>query len=277
MKNFRLFPAVAGAAACLLVLKTLAFFRDEPPAAKEKTVSHHANFGRALTRAREGYIPPDPDITGAVGKKEEPAKDDKSAGKKADAPAGDDKKNPQMAQSTQAGNPIDLGASRASPSERALLERLSDRREQIENRSREVDTREALLKAAEKKLDNRVSDLKSMEERLQAAADNREQSQATTIRNLVTMYETMKPKEAARVFDRLDHKVLIPVVQKMNPRKMAEILAAMQPESAEKLTVALATRADSTADAGRSAPSTELPRLDQPGGADPAPAPPPRS
>lgn len=263
MKNFRLFPAVAGAAACLLVLKTAAFFRDEPPANGGKSVSTHATFGRALTRAREGYIPSDPDITGAVGKKEEPPKDDKSD-KKSETPAPDGKKNPQVAQAMQPGTPADLGASRASPSERALLERLTDRREQIENRSREVDTREALLKAAEKKLDNRVTDLKSMEDRIQAAMDNREQSQATTLKNLVTMYETMKPKEAARVFDRLDHKVLIPVVQKMNPRKMAEILAAMQPEAAEKLTVALASRQDSLSDTGRPASSTELPRIDQP-------------
>lgn len=271
MKNFRLFPAVAGAAACLLVLKTLSFFREEAPKGAEKTVSQHANFGRAITRAREGYKPLDPDITGAVGKKDEAKKDEKNPEQKAEPDA--EKKNMQVAQAMQSGNPADLGASRASPSERALLERLTDRREQLDNRAREVDTREALLKAAEKKLDNRVNDLKSMEERIQAAMDNREQSQATTIKNLVTMYETMKPKEAARVFDRLDHKVLIPVVQKMNPRKMAEILAAMQPESAEKLTVALATRQDGLADAAPPAPANELPRLDQ----QPAPPAAPRS
>ena len=35
--------------------------------------------------------------------------------------------------------------------------------------------------------------------------------------------------------------VLVPVVQQMNPRKMSEVLAAMAPDRAEKLTVALAT------------------------------------
>ena len=57
------------------------------------------------------------------------------------------------------------------------------------------------------------------------------------------MYEAMKPKDAARVFDRLGLDVLVPVVQQMNPRKMSEVLAAMAPERAEKLTVALATMA----------------------------------
>jgi flagellar motility protein MotE (MotC chaperone) len=42
------------------------------------------------------------------------------------------------------------------------------------------------------------------------------------------------------VFDRLDLKVLVPVVNAMNPRKMSEVLAAMSPEAAERLTVELA-------------------------------------
>ncbi|MGL5734698.1 MAG: MotE family protein, partial [Beijerinckiaceae bacterium] len=230
----------------MLVIKGLALVRETPPPAGPSAyTSQHANFGRAITRAREGYIPPDPDITGAVGKKDDKTADTKVEAKndqRTDGQPSAESKAVQMAQAMKAGQPADLGASHASPSERALLERLSNRREQIENRAREIDTREALLKAAEKKLDNRVGDLKAIEDRLQASLDNREQSQAIALKNLVTMYETMKPKEAARVFDRLDMKVLIPVVQKMNPRKMAEILAAMQPEAAEKLTVALATR-----------------------------------
>jgi flagellar motility protein MotE (MotC chaperone) len=52
----------------------------------------------------------------------------------------------------------------------------------------------------------------------------------------------MKPKEAARVFDKLELSVLVPVVNAMNPRKMAEVLAAMSPEAASKLTVELATK-----------------------------------
>jgi flagellar motility protein MotE (MotC chaperone) len=57
------------------------------------------------------------------------------------------------------------------------------------------------------------------------------------------MYETMKPKDAARVFDRLNLETLVPIVTAMNPRKMAEVLALMGSEPAEKLTVALANRA----------------------------------
>ena len=57
------------------------------------------------------------------------------------------------------------------------------------------------------------------------------------------MYENMKPKDAARIFDRLDMKSLWKSRPQINPRKMSEILAQMSPETAERLTVELANRA----------------------------------
>ncbi|MET0607047.1 MAG: hypothetical protein ABWZ80_11360 [Beijerinckiaceae bacterium] len=269
MTRFSILSAAAGAAACLLARKGLAFFRDhvdEPP--RIAAPGALPAFGRAIARARQGYVPADPDITGAVPAKKTDKPED--GANQADRSA-----NATMAQATQpaAQSPtISFDAPRSSTTERAVLERLGERREEIEGRAREMDTREALLRAAEKKLDSRVGDLKTMEDRLTQASENREQSQAAALKSLVTMYETMKPKEAVRVFDRLDLKVLIPVVQRMNPRKMAEVLAAMSPEAAEKLTVALATRQEQTTEL---LGGSELPRLDAPPRAAPSPAPPP--
>ena len=56
----------------------------------------------------------------------------------------------------------------------------------------------------------------------------------------------MKPKDAARIFDRLDLKILVEVSTQMNPRKMSEVLAQMTPEAAERLTVELANRASAS-------------------------------
>jgi flagellar motility protein MotE (MotC chaperone) len=53
----------------------------------------------------------------------------------------------------------------------------------------------------------------------------------------------MKPKEAARIFDTLDMDILLSVVEQMRGRKMAPILANMNPEVAQRLTVELAARA----------------------------------
>ena len=65
----------------------------------------------------------------------------------------------------------------------------------------------------------------------------------------------MKPKDAARVFDRLELRVLVAVATQINPRRMSDILAQMSPEAAERLTVELASRA-------KDRPPAELPRIE---------------
>ena len=57
------------------------------------------------------------------------------------------------------------------------------------------------------------------------------------------MYEGMKPKDAAKVFDRLEMSVLFEIASQIAPRKMSDILGLMQPEAAERLTVEMARRA----------------------------------
>ena len=66
--------------------------------------------------------------------------------------------------------------------------------------------------------------------------------------SLVAMYEAMRPKDAARIFDRLEINILVEVATKMKARSMSAIMAQMTPEAAERLTVELANRA--SADAG---------------------------
>ena len=65
------------------------------------------------------------------------------------------------------------------------------------------------------------------------------------------MYEGMKPKDAAKVFDRLEMAVLIEIASQIAPRKMSDIMGLMQPEAAERLTVELARRAGSDKAAAR--------------------------
>jgi flagellar motility protein MotE (MotC chaperone) len=131
----------------------------------------------------------------------------------------------------------------ASPGERAVLARLQERRQELDARSREMDMRESLLKAAEKRVEGKVSELKEMEARVKSAIGARDEKETERFKSIVAMYENMKPKDAARIFDRLDLKILMDVSTRMNPRKMSEILAQMKPESAERLTVELANRA----------------------------------
>jgi flagellar motility protein MotE (MotC chaperone) len=173
------------------------------------------------------------DITGSVG---EP--------KPADPPLKVSSKPPKSPTIEAGDTSIAIAPGRiASAGERALLHSLKGRRQELDERSRELDMRESLLKATEKRVEAKVAELKVMEARVKAAMGARDKQEADRFKSIVTMYENMKPKDAARIFDRLDLNILIDVSTAINPRKMSSILAQMAPESAERLTVELANRA----------------------------------
>lgn len=149
-----------------------------------------------------------------------------------------------------------------SPAERALLGRLQDRRETLDNRNKELDMRESLIRAAEKRLEAKVDELKGIETRIKTVTDSRDKEEKERLKGLVAMYENMKPKDAARIFDRLDLKVLVDISTAMKPITMSAVLAQMSAEAAERLTVELATRANAPKAQG----ADNLPKIEgQPG------------
>jgi flagellar motility protein MotE (MotC chaperone) len=185
-------------------------------------------FGRALFAPRT----PD-DLTGSTPKKkEEPA------------PAAEE----ETTDPAEPGKPVEtveplIPLASASPSERAILERLQQRREELARQASELDMRENLLKAAEQRIEARIAELKQLEATVGTAQREKEEANAQRMRSLVVMYEAMKPKDAARIFDRLDIGILVDVTTAMKPAKVADVLAAMDSDAAKRLTVALANHA----------------------------------
>ena len=278
MNRVRLLPVLVFGLVSLLGIKVLSLVLDNGPTSR-RTASGNAGemFARSIERARYGTqddaittasVPPKGDK-----RREEPAKTDAEL-PKATTGIKPQEETPQPLKSEPEGirlpPPADVMPDRktvSSPAERDILEKLKGRREQIEARDREIEVRDQLLRQTERKLDERIGQLRSLEaQRDGAAAKNDPKSR---YRPLVIMYENMKPKEAARVFDKLDIKVLIDLVGHMNPRKVSEIVAAMDPVAAGKLTVAMAQIAAQGEMAEKSAtpqplPQTELQRLPVP-------------
>jgi flagellar motility protein MotE (MotC chaperone) len=183
------------------------------------------------------------DITGSVKKEEAP----KPAAPATEAPKHDGvvvfpDQNPQS----------------VSASERAILERLQARRQELEQRAREIEIRESLLKSAEKRIEGRVEEAKATEARITTASGQKSEQDAARFKGIITMYEGMKPKDAAKVFDRLEMSVLYEIASQIAPRKMSDILGLMQPEAAERLTVELARRAGTD----KSTATAELPKIE---------------
>jgi flagellar motility protein MotE (MotC chaperone) len=117
-----------------------------------------------------------------------------------------------------------------------LLQKLAERREEIEAQARELDVRENLLKAAETRIDKKVESLKALQQTIEDKMIKYDEQQTNKLLNLVKIYENMKPKDAGRIFEELEMDVLLEVAEKMNKRRLAPILAKMAPKKARDVT-----------------------------------------
>ncbi len=129
-----------------------------------------------------------------------------------------------------------------SPNELDVLQKLSERREGLEQRARELDMREGLLKAAETRIDKKVGELKDLQGSIDALLKKYNEQEEAKMASLVRIYENMKPKDAARIFEQLDMPILLDVIERMSERKIAPIMAEMAPDKAKSVTAELAQR-----------------------------------
>ncbi len=130
----------------------------------------------------------------------------------------------------------------AESSAEELAGRLGERRGDLDAREKELEMRMALVEAAEKRIEERTAVLKALEAQINALVEEKKSDEKEQFVGIVAMYETMKPKEAATIFNTLDNEVLLRVARAMSPRKMAPILARMDPLKAKSLTTGLARR-----------------------------------
>lgn len=127
-----------------------------------------------------------------------------------------------------------------SASEIDVLQSLSQRRDALDKREQTLSEREALLSAAGQEVDRKIAELNKIRGELETLLDKQQTEQNDRIASLVKIYEGMKPKEAAAIFDTLDMDVLLSVIGRMNERKSSPILASMSPEKARLVTIRLA-------------------------------------
>jgi flagellar motility protein MotE (MotC chaperone) len=129
---------------------------------------------------------------------------------------------------------------RFSQSEIDLLQALASRRDLLDKREKELDQRETLLQAAEKRLTDKMSDLEGVRTELVKLIEKRSQEDDSKLRSLVRIYESMKPKEAATILQEWDADKLVELISRMKEAKVGPILASMQPEKAKTVTTLLA-------------------------------------
>jgi flagellar motility protein MotE (MotC chaperone) len=181
-----------------------------------------------------------------------PAKGQESGGVEAAA-------TPAVAPAAQQCEPGMAAAAGLSASEMQILQSLGERRKTLDTRAAELDTRTELLAAAERRLEDRIAEMKRIETRVQELLGQADQEQDKRLAGLVDVYQRMRAKDAAEVFNALEDDVLLQVASRMKQQNLAEIMGAMDPARARALTRLMAqSRTISPSDIAR-APAARAP------------------
>lgn len=233
MDNVRILPLLVIAGFCLLMLKSMGLVfsggyvlsGSAPASAQNADDARPASEERAENTTAEENAPEQ--TTPASEPAPNASAENPAAGRK-------------DAAKTDVAGPVLDPATRKTKAERAILEGLANRRKELDKRARELELRENLLKAAQKRVEAKIAELKAIESRIEGELKKRDDGRKAEYQRLVQMYSNMKPKDAARIFDRLDMNVLTGLVRHMKPRVMSAILAAMKPAAAERLTLEIA-------------------------------------
>lgn len=222
----RLLPTLIGTTGVLLCLRigAMAASPDAPDAG-----SNPADPPAASDTAQPGAAAP-------------PATSSDAEGNKAAEGGGADPQQLAQAGGFDASTGVVTEAVAQSKGEAEVLQKLGERRAELDARSQDLGLREQLLLAAERQLDSRLADLKQLEQKLDAMMTKRNEQEEAQAAALVKTYESMKPEDAARIFNRLERTILVDVASRMKPAKIGAIMAAMEPARAQDLTVLLAKR-----------------------------------
>jgi len=209
---------------------------EEAPAADTKVEGDTKEAAAKEGDAKEG------DKAATEGEKPaEQAADAKEGEKAAEGEKTADGKETQMAKlDDSAADEKDEKKREFSNIELDILQSLTKRREEIEARAQEVDLKEKLLEATELRINDKVTEIKTLKDEVQKLLKEYNALQENKLSGLVKIYENMKPGDAAQIFNELDMQILLEVIDKMSARKVAPVLAGMDPMKAKALTEELA-------------------------------------
>ena len=158
----------------------------------------------------------------------------------------EEKTNKETAELTNVLNNGDVGDNKQSTinnaftnSEILILQELAERREALDIRAKEIDKRTIQLKVAETEIEKKLQQLKEYEIKLSKLVSQYSQKEQENISSLVKLYTTMKPKDAARLFNTMDLGITVALLKGMKPSTSSAILSQMSSERAQAITAEL--------------------------------------
>ncbi|MCC1482364.1 MotE family protein [Roseibaca sp. Y0-43] len=124
----------------------------------------------------------------------------------------------------------------------ALFEALRSREARLAEQEKALEERAERLRTAEDSLRAQIAELQAAEERLSATLALTETAAETDLTRLTTVFEHMKPPQAAALFSTMDTEFAAGFIARLDPQFAGEVMAELDPTLAYGISAVLAGR-----------------------------------
>jgi flagellar motility protein MotE (MotC chaperone) len=124
----------------------------------------------------------------------------------------------------------------------SMLQAFQEREELISKRELQIDMRLKALSVADEQIERRLTVLQDAEESLRSVLALANTAAEDDLTRLTTVYENMKPKDAAKLFEEMEPAFAAGFLGRMRPDSAAGIMAGLTPQVAYSISVILAGR-----------------------------------
>lgn len=123
-----------------------------------------------------------------------------------------------------------------------LIAEIKEIREKLNAREDALSKREMKLRVLEKRMKERLTEMREARERLAATAALVDDAAGKDVRRLAEMYQQMKPKQAGQIFNEMAASFAAGFIAEMRPDAAALILANMEAPKAYAVSLLIAGR-----------------------------------
>ncbi|MBL3284752.1 putative flagellar motility protein MotE [Rickettsiales endosymbiont of Paramecium tredecaurelia] len=165
-----------------------------------------------------------------------------------------DEKDAQDAQKTSDTKEVDVkdfmqkNRTNLGTQEVLLLNALMRMQQDMEQRQQAMDNKTKVLEATKKSVEQQVAQLQELRAQIDGIVNKQQAGHEQQIQSLVKVYENMRPKEAALIFNQMEVAVLVELIKYMKEAKVAAILSYMNPMKARDLSIRLIDNQDKALD-----------------------------
>lgn len=133
------------------------------------------------------------------------------------------------------GESVKVASNSESVESTNYLKKLEERKNQLDAREQELNRIEKELQEQRNEIEKKLSELTQMRQEISSSLDDRVKIDDQKVDVLVQVYSTMKPPQAAKVFESMDEDLAVEILGRMKKKSAADIMNLMKAEKAQAI------------------------------------------